>query len=208
MVFLIALTTMPMAAFAALYAEELTLVFLGDRWTGAAPFFRIFAVAAFIRPVLGTAGTVLITTGQSRRLVSITFASQLTLLVFIVAGIGWGAKGVAFAQLLTPAVLLLPNLHFSFAGTPVTLGTFFRAIRTPFFASAVMVVGLSLVRGVAPDTGSVLALSVGCVAGGLLYGAACLLQPGGRAQVGALVADVAVSLQRSPRGAEARSLAR
>jgi O-antigen/teichoic acid export membrane protein len=208
MVFLIALTTMPMAAFAALYAEELTLVFLGEKWIEAAPFFRIFALAALIRPVLGTAGTVLITTGQSRRLVSITFVSQVTLLVFIAAGIGWGAKGVALAQLVTPAVLLLPNLHYSFAGTPVTLGTFFHAIRTPVVASAVMVGGLAVLRGLVPEMGSVLSLSAGCVAGGILYGVTCLLQPSGRAQVGALVADMAASLQRSPAGAEARSLAR
>jgi PST family polysaccharide transporter len=198
MVFLIALTTMPLAAFAAVYAYDVTLLCLGAKWIDAAPFLRIFALAAFVRPVLGTAGTVLITTGQSRRLVSITFVSQVTLLVFTAAGIPWGAQGVAFAQLLTPVVLLLPNLRYSFAGTPIGLGTFFQAVRTPCVASAVMVGGLAVVHGLAPAMGSVLSLSAGGLAGAGLYGAACLLQSDGRAQVRELIADVAVSLQHRP----------
>ncbi len=195
-VFLIGLLTMPIAAFSAVYAEELTLLILGHKWIDATPFIRIFAAAAFIRPVLGTAGTVLITCGQSRRLLVMTVVSQVTMFLFIVAGTGWGATGVAMAQALTAAVLLLPNLYYSFAASPVTPGLFFRAIRTPVAASAVMATGLIALRAAAPALHTAASLGLGLIVGGTLYWGFCLLQPLCRSEIQGLLGDVGTSFQR------------
>ena len=195
-VFLIGLVTMPIAAFAAVYAEEITLVVLGDQWIEAAPFIRIFAIAAFVRPVLGTAGTVMITCGHSRRLLVVTLVSQLTLLLFIFGGIHWGAEGIAMAYVATASVLFVPNLYYSFRGTPVSLSTFLHGIRTPLIASAIMTAGLILLRNFVVERGSILSLCSGCGVGGALYLASCLLAPGGRAELRALLADIAASLLR------------
>ena len=197
-VFFVGLLTMPIAAFGAVYAEDLTLLILGDKWINAAPFIRIFAMGAFIRPVSGTIATVLITCGKSRKLLALSFASQSTRLLLMAGGIGWGVKGVAMAEALTPAVLLLPLLYYSFAGTPVTLGTFFRATRTPLLASAVMVVGLILLRSVVHETGPAMSVCLGGAVGGALYLAGCQSLPRGRAEVSALVGDVTASLLRRP----------
>jgi O-antigen/teichoic acid export membrane protein len=195
-VFMIGLLTMPIAAFAAVYADDLVLLILGRQWIEAVPFFRIFAVAAFIRPVLGTAGTVLITCGQSRRLLVMTVATQITLLLFILAGIRWGPMGVAMAQALTPAVLLLPNLYYGFAASPVTPAVFFRAIRAPVVASAVMVTGLVALRTATSGLQALGSLGIGFVVGGALYWGSCLLQSSCRREIEVLVGDVVESLRR------------
>lgn len=194
-VFMIGLLTMPIAAFAAVYAEDIVLLILGRQWTEAVPFFRIFAVAAFIRPVLGTAGTVLITCGQSGRLLAMTLATQVALLLFILAGVLWGATGVAMAQAVTPAVLLVPNLYYSFAKSPVTLGVFFRAIQAPLTASAVMVLGLVAMRTTVTGLSPAVSLGLGCLVGAALYWGSCLLQSSCRSELRAMVGDVVVSLQ-------------
>ncbi len=197
-VFLIGLGTMPVSAFTMVYAPEITTVILGPRWAGAAPYIAIFAAAAFVRPVLGSASLVLITLGNSRRLLGMTILTNLTLLVLIGVGAAGGPEGVALAQLAAPALLLLPNLFLCFAGSPVTVGAFFRAIRTPVAASAVVIAGLVAFRMIAPGFDSLVSLCYGFGVGALLYVASCLLLPGGRAEVSSVLADLAASLPHLP----------
>lgn len=193
MLLVVAAATMPISAFSAVYAEEIVGVFLGSNWKAAVPLFRIFALSAFIRPVLGTAGMVVLTSGRSTRLLALTFTSQITLLVLIAAGIPWRAEGVAMAYVLTPAILLLPNLYYSFSGTPVTLGTFFRTVSTPCFASLVMAGGLLAFREIVPGSGLITSIGFGGVVGGLIYLLSLLCLPGGM-ELKAMFADVVTSL--------------
>ncbi len=197
-VFLIGLGTMPVSAFATVYAAEITSVVLGPKWTEAAPFIAIFAAATFVRPVLGSASLVLITRGKSRRLLAMTTLSNLTLLALLVVGVAGGPEGVAFAQLATPSLLLLPNLFICFAGSPVSVGAFFRAIRTPVAASTVMIVGLMAFRTMLPEYDGLLALCYGLGVGALLYIATCLMLPGGRAELTGMLADLAASMPSAP----------
>ncbi len=197
-VFLIGLATMPVSAFTMVYAPEITTVVLGPAWTGAAPYIGIFAAAAFVRPVLGSASLVLITLGKSRRLVAVTTLSNLTLIGLISVGVVGGPEGVALAQLATPALLLLPNLFLCFAGSPVTVGAFFRAVRIPVVASAVMIAGLVAFRMFAPIPDSLVSLGSGIGLGALLYVASCLLLPGGRTEASSLLAEVAKLLPAAP----------
>lgn len=193
---LIGLASMPIAAAAALFAEEFTRVILGAKWYGAVPYMRIFAIAALIRPVMGTSGTVLITCGKSRKLLTSTLISQLTFVAFVLLGSDWGPQGVAMASVITPALLLLPILHYSFAGTPIPVGTFFRAIRTPAIATAVMSVGLLFYRSLGLGQGGHLFLGSVCVLGGLLYLGSCLAIPEGRREIRALLGDIGALLPR------------
>ena len=59
--------TMPLVAFLATFAEEVVRVALGPNWIAAAEYFRILAIAAFIKPASQTAGFVMTTSGKSRR---------------------------------------------------------------------------------------------------------------------------------------------
>jgi PST family polysaccharide transporter len=200
-VFVIGLATMPIAVFAGAYADEIVLLLLGPNWGAAAPFFRIFAAAAFIRPVLGTAGTVLITCGHSGRLLAVTVLSQITLFALIFAGISRGPEGVAVAHLLTPWLLLLPVLHYSFQGSPVNLKTFFTAIRTPVAASMVMLAGLVAWRAASAGFSPIVSLVSGCAIGAVLYSMVCMLVADCRSELRSLVGDVGGSFRARVVGA-------
>ena len=195
-VLVVGLITMPLAVFAAVYAEEITLVVLGEKWVGAAPLLRIFALAAFIRPVLGMAGVVLITCGQSDRLLTFALIRNAILVLVTLIGLRWGAEGVAAGQLATTIVLTLPSLYYSFARSPVSVGSFFDAIRTPLIASAVMVAGLLLFRGFIPAMEVVETLCCGFVVGAVSYLGAYLLLPESRSDLHALLKAMEASLSR------------
>ena len=98
------------------------------------------------------------------------------------------------AYVLTPAILLLPNLYYSFKGTPVTLGTFFKAVRTPCLASLAMAAGLLVFRSIAPGMGLIASIGSGCVIGGTIYLLVLLCLPGGTMELKAVFADVMTSL--------------
>jgi PST family polysaccharide transporter len=191
---------MPLATFAAVYADDLVALLLGRQWQEAVPLVRIFAIAAFIRPVLGTASTVLITSGQSRRLLVMSTVAQITLVLFILVGVGWGPSGVAFAQLLAPLVLLVPYLHYGFAMTPVTPRVFFRAIRPPCVASAVMAAGLVMLRTAVPGLHPAASVGLGLAVSGALYSGLCFLQSGCRREIRALFNDIEMSIPRVASG--------
>jgi PST family polysaccharide transporter len=182
-VFIIGLVTMPLAALAVAYAEEIALVVLGEKWLGAAPLLRIFGVAAFIRPVLGMAGVVLITCGQSDRLLVFSLLRNALLVLFTFVGVRWGAEGVAMGQLATTLILMLPSLYYSFARSPVTVTIFFRAIRTPLLASGMMVAGLLAFHSLIPVMEVLLTVCFGFVVGAVSYLGGCLLLPGSRSDL-------------------------
>jgi PST family polysaccharide transporter len=195
-VFLVGSCTMPVAAFGIAYAEELTRVFLGDAWLGAAPYFRIFAASAFVRPVLGTASAVLISCGQPGRLLAMNIVSTTTLLAFYALGYQWGPLGIAMAHVANPALLLIPNLWFAFRKSPVRIASFFRAVYIPLIASTAMLAGVFALRWIAPGEGDLSGLIFGFAAAAMLYLTTFILVPRGRSEVRQLVADLRAGLRR------------
>ena len=195
MVAFVGLGTMPVAAFGIVYAEELTRVVLGESWRGAEIYIRIFAASAFIRPVLGTAGMALLSLGRTQKLVVMTAVSNVTFLALLALGTKLGPQGVALAYFATAALLLVPNLLFAFANSPLRIGMFFEALRGPALASLLMLGGLVAFRSALPGWSELVALCAGLIAGLLIYVAGLLVQPGSRRQLNALFGDVRETLR-------------
>jgi PST family polysaccharide transporter len=189
-VLLVSLTTVPCGLFVAVYAEEVTRLVLGQQWTDAAVFVRIFAIAAAIRPTIGTSAVVLITCGRSNRFLLVAIAHSVVLVLLIFAGLGWVPEGVAAAHVATTVLLMIPKLHYSFAGTPVTMASFWGAVRLPSLAGFVMAIGLSTVKIFLPIESVLLTLIVGAALGGLFYLGVWLVHARGRLQLQALRADL------------------
>lgn len=195
-VFLVTLATFPLGVFVAIYAEEVTHVLLGSAWSEAAVFIRIFGIAAAIRPASATSAVVLVTCGYSVRYFWLAVIHSVVLAAFLMTGVRWGTEGVALAHIATTVLLMLPKLYYSFAQTPIRLGDFGSAVRTPIVAGAAMAAGLAALRSLTPVSGAVLQLFVGAGVGTALYLGAWLLQRDGRKQCDALFKDLASSLQR------------
>lgn len=189
-VFAIGLATMPVATLGAIYAGEIALVVLGPNWTQAAILIRVFAVWAFIRPVLGVAGVVLIALGQSQRLLRFSYVRNVVFVGMTLVGLRWGIEGVAIAQASSTYLLLMPSLLYSFAKAPVSVGLFFRAIRAPMLASGLMTAGLLTFHQIVTGLSPIVSLVVGGLLGAPLYLVGLCLLPGDRSDTLEIVDEV------------------
>lgn len=135
---LLAFVSMPLVAFMFVCTEQLITLLLGSQWLGASVLFKILAVAAFIQPVSGTAGMVLISTGQSRLYFKVGLISSVFICLSFILGLPWGAKGVATGYAIINYVLLMPVLYYAFKNTAVNIKNFLSAIIRPLVASIVM----------------------------------------------------------------------
>lgn len=137
--FFITAATIPIGIITAVFSKEITLLLLGEKWIDASVFLRIFAIGASIRPAIGTSAIVLITCGKSTKYLIVAVAHSVALLIFMIAGIKWGAAGVAFAHVGTTVVLMVPKLFYSFLGTPISLTMFFQTTKSPIISGLFMV---------------------------------------------------------------------
>jgi PST family polysaccharide transporter len=176
---LLAFVSMPLVAFMFVCTDQLIMLLLGSQWLGAGVLFKILAVAAFIQPVSGTTGMVLISTGQSRLYLKLGLVSSLFICLSFVAGLPWGAKGVATGYAIINYVLLFPLLFYSFKNTAVNIKDFLSAIVKPLIASIAMALGCFGVLVYTLDFNVFLALVVGFLSSALIYFIVFSIMPGG-----------------------------
>lgn len=172
---------MPPIAFLFISAGWVVPLLLGNQWTESVPLFRALALAAFISPLDFSAGWIVVPLGRPDRQFKWTLFSTLFTLAGFFVGIRWGAVGVALSFSLCRAVLLVPKLMYSCAGSPVRWADVFRSTSHPAIASIAAAAGLfALTRQLPFATRGVRGLSASGFCFGLMYIGVWLLLPGGR----------------------------
>jgi PST family polysaccharide transporter len=144
----VAVLTMPLIAYLASVAQPLITIALGEQWLETARIFQWLAVAAFVQPATGIAGTAILALGLSKRqLICGLFNSSVIVAGFFI-GIGYGAIGVAISYAITNIVVIYPWLSFGLRATPVSAADCLGASLIPaivsVFAAVVTVVSLLL----------------------------------------------------------------
>jgi PST family polysaccharide transporter len=188
--------TMPVSLFVAVYSAEVTRVLLGRKWLEAAPLLLILSLDAFIKQPVVSAAFVLITRGRSRMYLALVSVQSVTLILLMMAGVHWGARGVAMADVAVTYLLMTPTLYYSFKDSPITIGTFFSTIARPAVASILMAILLRLLHEALPPLGAPAFLAIGSLVGAFAFVGFWALFPGGRAELIALIADVRAALRR------------
>jgi PST family polysaccharide transporter len=135
-VFGLACITMPLTAFLFGNSESVIELVLGKQWLESSPIFSVLAIAAFTQPVTGMSGSLLLSLGQSRRYFQCGLFNAVILSACFVAGLPWGALGVATAYAIGNYIILYPWLTRAFKNTPVTLGQFTKICLPPALSSA------------------------------------------------------------------------
>jgi len=193
--FVVAFSTVPLGVFTSIYAHEIVLVTLGEKWLGAVVFLRIFGVGAAVLPALGTSGTVMITCGKSGRFFVVSLVTNAVLVILMFGGIRWGALGIAAARVATSILVMPWALYYSFAGTPVSVGDFVRSVSRPVLASSAMGAALLVLQRFVELRSVLIALLAGCGAAAVVYVLAFVLLPGGRAQLQSLATELIGALR-------------
>ena len=126
---------MPVVVFLTIQSKEIILLLFGEAWINAVPFFRIFAIAGFVRPIMGTIRLVMISTGNTRRNLWWVIIEGVCMILSYICGIQWGAIGVAYAVALTHYALLLLSFGFCLKETPVNGKLVIKTILHPMISS-------------------------------------------------------------------------
>jgi PST family polysaccharide transporter len=140
----VAFATLPLSVYCVLQGDFLIALLLGPKWAGAAPVFRILALASIVQAPASTRGLVLISLGRSRRFLWLGVVNSIVMVIAFVIGLRWGITGVAAAYAAANWLMLIPTLVFAFRGTPVSVGLFFGVLARPG-ACVVAAAALSLV---------------------------------------------------------------
>lgn len=164
----IAVVTMPGIALLIATADWVVLIVLGPQWTQAAQIFAALGVAALIQPIANTTGWLFISQGRTDDMFRYGLVASTIIVTAIVAGLPWGAVGVAAVYALTWVTIITPML-FYWVGRkgPVRARDFYITV-APAFGSALAVLGaLFLFRRsvviVSPLKGLVASFGIACV---------------------------------------------
>ena len=165
----IAMVTMPLGALMIATSDWMVLLLLGPKWTETGKIFMLLGIAAIIQPITKTSWWLFSTQGRTRELFHWGIISGVIAVVSILAGLPWGATGVAASYAVADLCISTPLL-FWYVGRrgPIRAGDFYRTIVPSAIASvcsvALLIVcrpWLSSVNGPIPRLSLALALTVG-----------------------------------------------
>lgn len=143
----IAMITMPGIAFMIATSDWLVLLLLGSQWREAGRIFMLLGLAAIIQPVTRTALWMFTTQGRTRELFKWGAIGGGIAVVAIIAGLPWGATGVAASYAAADLCISTPLL-FWYVGRkgPVRTSDFYRTIGPSICAAVCTLAMLFVLR--------------------------------------------------------------
>jgi lipopolysaccharide exporter len=132
------LIALPACVGLAAVADPLVHVMLGDKWTGAAPVVALLAFAGIVPVLTSTNYIAYLALARTHIPVWIGVVQTLSLIPLLFWLGGNGAVGVAQAQLISSAIVLVPSVLFMHYLLDVRAGDLLRELWRPTVASAVM----------------------------------------------------------------------
>ena len=178
----IGLLTMPAAVLMMIAADWLVAVVLGDQWLAAAPIVAVLGIAALTQPVGHTAGWLMVTQDRARDLMRWGFIGGAIAILSILAGLPWGAFGIATSYAVIGLLVRTPLLLW-FVGRrgPVSADDYVRGMTIPFVAAIVALVVCAGMRALLPPLTPVSGLLLMVATIGVAMPATVAVLPGGRA---------------------------
>ncbi len=167
----------PVFGFLFVAAEPVIVLVLGMKWREAAPVFKILVIAALGQLLLDSTLWVLVSRGQSKRLLKLMLIVSPVIIGSFLVGLPFGIKGVALSGSLVLVAILPWILKFTFRGTSLTLQRLGRSIVCPISLSlaGILFAELALHLIAPPHTAS--ALLVVALSFVAVYSLSALLPP-------------------------------
>ena len=117
---MLAFFVMPMAAILSVTAEDLTVILLGEKWRVAGSLLGIIALRGIFNVVEGSQGWLHLSIGRADRWQNWGIVSLVVQVVAVLAGLPFGARGVAIAVVVASLLIALPSIIY--AGRPIDIG--------------------------------------------------------------------------------------
>lgn len=201
----VVLVSMPLLVLLIASAEEVVLLLLGSQWTGTVPLFRILALAGIAQVVSHTIGWLFVSLGRVRRQAIWSMATRPLFLVAFVAGLPWGAPGVAIGYTVVVYLLVVPFYLVATRGSPVNLRDVLQAVWHPVVISLGTYGVAVLTRDALESVPLLLRFAGTFGAGATFFAAATMSWPGARKPAMAFLSVVRASFSNRGRPAAPES---
>jgi PST family polysaccharide transporter len=177
---LLMLVTHPAIVTATVFAHDVFLLLLGERWVDAAPIFVWLGIAGMHQVMTSTMGWLFLSQGRGRDYFVVGAVSCVLTLCAFVIGLPWGPVGVAMALTLSELSLKAP-LAWIVAGRqgPVSLKDLVRAA-LPHAAALGTTAGVALALSAKVEAAGLVTLGAATIVAYLVYGATLALAPAKR----------------------------
>ncbi len=122
-------------------AEDLVVILLGEKWRPAGFLLSIIALRGIFQIVEGSQGWLHLSTGRADRWRNWGIIAAAVQVLAVLAGLPFGATGVAVAVVMTSLILAIPSI--SYAGRPVGAGAalVIRAVGYPLIGAIIIAAG-------------------------------------------------------------------
>jgi len=129
---------MPAVGLIIVTADWIVAIVLGGQWKEAVPILVFMCIAGLFQPVMATGGWLLVTQGRGRDMFSWSLINAPISVLSILAGLKWGAVGVAASYSITRVLITSPLMYW-FVGRkgPVSTKDFYR-ILAPFTVATIV----------------------------------------------------------------------
>jgi O-antigen/teichoic acid export membrane protein len=131
---LIVSMTVPITIFGAVFADDVVLLVLGPKWSGAGVVFRLLTPTMLVFGMINPLGPLLQSVGLQGRSLRIALAIAPLVLTSYVIGLPYGPSGVALAYSTAMTVWLIPHLAWCLHGTGISLWALLRAAGRPLLS--------------------------------------------------------------------------
>jgi PST family polysaccharide transporter len=117
----LAFFVMPAAAILSVTADDVTVILLGEKWRAAGSLLKILALRGIPQVIEGSQGWLHLSIGRADRWRNWGVVSLVVQIVAVLAGLPFGATGVAVASLVASILIAIPSA--SYAGRPIGIGS-------------------------------------------------------------------------------------
>lgn len=158
------LLAMPLVSFFIVTSDWVIFTLLGPQWGGAAAIFSFLGIAGLVQPIANTSGWLFITQDRAHHQLRWGVISGFLSILAIVAGLPWGAIGVAASYSISGFFLRTPLL-FWYIGRkgPVRTSDFYRACIPAAIASVSIAGSLFILRQMSVISNPYLGLGISLV---------------------------------------------
>lgn len=134
--------TVPLTLLCALFSADVIQVFLGSKWSAAAPIFRFLAPTILVFAVANPLSWLLMSLGLVKRLLKMGLVIAPIMIVSYIVGLPYGPKGVAFAYSTVMVLWLFPLIAWAVHGTALSFRDIMATAYKPL-ACGVVAAGLA-----------------------------------------------------------------
>ena len=132
----IALITMPGIALLLVTSDWIVAIVLGAQWKEVGPLLVILGIGGLIQPISNTTGWLLISQGRTKEMFDIAIVNGPVTMASIVAGLPWGARGVAISYVTVHLLMTHFVYWYVTRKGPVKIRDFYKIIGTFILPSA------------------------------------------------------------------------